>query len=73
VLVHSEKLVLTDDQPEFNVVATLRFVPGCIKYMGTQNNGITSQSYGAYDTSYIVENVRVVPLSPLLKDNSFHK
>ncbi|CAG8444562.1 3433_t:CDS:2 [Ambispora leptoticha] len=64
VLVHSEKLLLDELQPKYNVVATIRFLPGCIKYFGSENHGITTFDYPAYGTSIVVEGVRMVPLPP---------
>ncbi|CAG8597946.1 13530_t:CDS:2 [Acaulospora colombiana] len=61
-LVHTEKIELTDLPPRYNVIATLRFLPGCIKYIGSTSQGITTLNYGPYDLSYVIEDVRTVPL-----------
>ncbi|CAG8522057.1 18852_t:CDS:2 [Acaulospora morrowiae] len=61
-LAHSEKIDLADLPPQYNIVATLRFLPGCIKYIGSTVQGITTLNYGPYDLSYIIEDVRAVPL-----------
>ncbi|CAG8536966.1 13316_t:CDS:2 [Funneliformis caledonium] len=38
-LVHSEKIKLPATAPPYNVIATLRFLPGCIKYIGSASQG----------------------------------
>ncbi|GBC07100.1 hypothetical protein RclHR1_07250002 [Rhizophagus clarus] len=62
VLVHSEKMGLADDPPPYDVIVTLRLLPGNLKYIGTTNRGVTTLNYGPYDLSFIVENVRIVPV-----------
>ncbi|CAB4405149.1 unnamed protein product [Rhizophagus irregularis] len=63
VLAHSEKVDLPDDPPPYNVIATLRLLPGNLKYIGTTIHGITTLNYGPYDLSYIIESIRLVPIS----------
>ncbi|GBC00738.1 hypothetical protein RclHR1_03960012 [Rhizophagus clarus] len=63
VLAHSEKIDLPDDPPPYNVIVTLRLLPGNLRYIGTTTRGVTTLSYGPYDLSYILENVRTVPIN----------
>uniref|UniRef100_A0A1D1YW51 RXT3-like protein C1259.07 n=1 Tax=Anthurium amnicola TaxID=1678845 RepID=A0A1D1YW51_9ARAE len=60
-LVHADKICLAHVPPPFNVIATIRFLPGCVSYIGSTRNDITTQSYDNYGTSYVIEHVRLVP------------
>ena len=60
-LVHADKICLAHIPPPFNVIATVRFLPGCVTYVGSTRNDITTQSYESYGTSYVIEHVRLVP------------
>uniref|UniRef100_A0A1D1YG60 RXT3-like protein C1259.07 n=1 Tax=Anthurium amnicola TaxID=1678845 RepID=A0A1D1YG60_9ARAE len=62
VLAHSEKIDLPENPPPFNAIITLRLLPGNLKYIGSTSQGITTLNYGPYDSSYIIESVRTVPI-----------
>ncbi|CAG8467753.1 590_t:CDS:2 [Ambispora gerdemannii] len=64
VLLHSEKILLDELPPRYNVVVTVRLLPGCIKYIGSACHGIITNDYPAYGTSIVIEGVRTVPLVP---------
>nr|CAG8607438.1 60_t:CDS:2 [Entrophospora candida] len=59
-LAHSEKIELTDTPPSHNVIATIRFLPGCLEYVGSTNQGISTLDFNEYDLSYVIESVRTV-------------
>ncbi|CAG8473956.1 9704_t:CDS:2 [Cetraspora pellucida] len=60
---HSEKVDLTDTPPQHDLIVTIRFLPGCLKYAGSTRQGITTMSYGPYELSYIVDDVKTIPTS----------
>ncbi|CAJ0841021.1 387_t:CDS:2 [Entrophospora sp. SA101] len=59
-LAHSEKIELADTPPSHNVIATIRFLPGCLEYVGSTNQGISTLDFNEYDLSYVIEGVRTV-------------
>ncbi|CAG8579509.1 15771_t:CDS:2, partial [Cetraspora pellucida] len=61
-LVHVGKLELTEKPPEYNLIVAIRYLPGCLKYVGSTNEGITSEDFGPHDTSYIIESFRMLAL-----------
>ena len=61
VLGHTGKVALPDTPPDYNVIATLRYTTGNLKYLGSVSNGVTTMDYGPYEISYYLESVRVVP------------
>ncbi|CAG8546375.1 7864_t:CDS:2, partial [Diversispora eburnea] len=69
-LAHTEKVELTDIPPEYNVIATVRFLPGCLKYYGSSCQGITTMSFGPYISSFIIEEVRVIA-APSYNEKSY--
>ncbi|CAG8665517.1 6478_t:CDS:2 [Dentiscutata erythropus] len=60
---HSEKVDLTDIPPRHDLIVTIRFLPGCLKYSGSARQGINTLSYGPHESSYIIEEVRIIPIS----------
>src|ERR1043165_9070631 len=62
-LVHSGKIEVSENPPPYNIIATLRFIPGCIRYVGSTSQGITTFDFGAYQSSYYIDDVRTIPLS----------
>ncbi|CAG8456767.1 850_t:CDS:2, partial [Scutellospora calospora] len=61
VLVHLGKLDLTEQPPQYNLIVVLRYLPGCLKYVGSTNEGVTSEDFGPYVTSYMIDSFRFVP------------
>ncbi|CAG8772069.1 10620_t:CDS:2 [Gigaspora rosea] len=57
------KVDLTDTPPQHDLVVTVRYLPGCLKYNGSSRQGITTLSYGPYETSYIVEDIKAIPIT----------
>ncbi|CAG8556679.1 15343_t:CDS:2 [Funneliformis mosseae] len=66
-LVHSEKIKLPATAPPYNVIATLRFLPGCIKYTGSASQGVNSLNFGPYETSYIINGL--APKAPYSRNS----
>ncbi|KAF0546650.1 Rxt3-domain-containing protein [Gigaspora margarita] len=62
-LVHLGKLELTEQPPSYNLIVSLRYLPGCLKYIGSSNEGITSEDFGPHDASYVIESFRIVALT----------
>ncbi|CAG8751318.1 14357_t:CDS:2 [Cetraspora pellucida] len=62
-LVHLGKLELTENTPEYNLIVTLRYLPGCLKYIGSTNEEVTSEDFEPHDTSYVIESFRMAALA----------
>ncbi|KAF0462687.1 Rxt3-domain-containing protein [Gigaspora margarita] len=62
-ITHSEKVDLTDTPPQHDLVVTVRYLPGCLKYNGTSRQGITTLSYGPYELSYMIEDIKAIPIT----------
>ncbi|CAG8640774.1 1668_t:CDS:2 [Dentiscutata heterogama] len=62
-LVHLGKIELTEQPPQYNLIVSLRYLPGCLKYLGSINEGVSSEDFGPHDASYIIESFRTVALT----------
>ncbi|CAG8495761.1 2090_t:CDS:2 [Dentiscutata erythropus] len=62
-LVHMGKIELTEQPPQYNLIVSLRYLPGCLKYLGSTNEGVSSEDFGPHDASYIIESFRTVALT----------
>ncbi|CAG8642979.1 11779_t:CDS:2 [Gigaspora margarita] len=57
------KVDLTDTPPQHDLVVTVRYLPGCLKYNGSSRQGITTLSYGPYELSYMIEDIKAIPIT----------
>ncbi|CAG8759768.1 22874_t:CDS:2, partial [Dentiscutata erythropus] len=63
VPIQEGKKHLSEAWPVYDIVVTLRFLPGQHNYTGSTRQRITTKSYGSWRLSYIVEDVETIPLN----------
>ncbi|RIA95141.1 hypothetical protein C1645_817114 [Glomus cerebriforme] len=72
-LVHSHPIKLTKTPPPYEIIATLKILPGQSSYLGSFSSGIETQSYGAWGSSFSIESIRYGPInnSSSKSDNTY--